>query len=220
MISTVSNMFANWKTARAKRAVEKRKLRASFTRFVEETRPHTPTPSKHPRAALFRQVWKRATVLENIAVSEGNQDSVSLYKEFQEIAAGQYYSVAPETRYGKARLSLSSSAGSDLMKTELARKAARERNSDAAAGRLRGVVYLLKAGSNYKIGRTTDFKRRLNEVKLQLPDPVTVEHTIQTSRPVDIEKYWHERFASKRKNGEWFGLDDEDVSEIKSYSRM
>ena len=220
MTNTISKIFENWKTARATRAAAKRKLIASFSRFVEETRPITPKAGKHPIAALYRHVWKRAVVLENIATTSGDHDSVSLYKQFQEIAARQYYSAAPETRYGKARLSLSSSAGGQLKQTELAHKAARERNKDATSGRLRAVVYLLKAGSNYKIGRTTDFKRRLNEIKLQLPDPVTVEHTIQTNHPVEIESYWHERFSNKRKNGEWFGLDDKDVSEFTSHSQM
>ena len=86
MINTISKIFENWKTARATRAAAKRKLIASFSRFVEETRPLTPKAGKHPIAALYRHVWKRAVVLENIATTSGDHDSVSLYKQFQEIA--------------------------------------------------------------------------------------------------------------------------------------
>ena len=83
-----------------------------------------------------------------------------------------------------------------------------------------GIVYLIKSGPNYKIGRTTNLKQRIGNIKLQLPDPVETIHTIKTNDEVKLESYWHERFAGKRKNGEWFSLSDEDVAEFKSKSLM
>lgn len=74
-----------------------------------------------------------------------------------------------------------------------------------------GYVYLLKSGKFYKIGRSNAPGRREYELAIQLPEPVVTVHTIKTDDPVGIEKYWHQRFSERRKNGEWFELRREDV---------
>ena len=75
-----------------------------------------------------------------------------------------------------------------------------------------GYVYLLKSGKYYKIGRSNSPGRREYELAIQLPERVKTVHTIKTDDPVGIETYWHQRFAARRKNGEWFELRREDVS--------
>jgi hypothetical protein len=75
-----------------------------------------------------------------------------------------------------------------------------------------GYVYLLKSGKYYKIGRSNAPGRREYELAIQLPERVVTEHTIKTDDPIGIERYWHQRFSERRKNGEWFELRREDVS--------
>lgn len=82
------------------------------------------------------------------------------------------------------------------------------------------VVYLLKAGPYYKIGKAKDLDQRVRQVKLQLPYPVETLHSIETDDSIGIENYWHKRFACKRANGEWFLLTDDDVATFMSRETM
>lgn len=82
----------------------------------------------------------------------------------------------------------------------------------AIAERADGEVYLLKSGRFYKIGRSSHASARERQLAIQLPEPARLIHVIRTDDPMGIENYWHQRFASQRKNGEWFDLSREDIA--------
>lgn len=90
-----------------------------------------------------------------------------------------------------------------------------ETSTMEALGTKFGFVYLLKSGKYYKIGRTMDLGRREYELGIQLPEKPIKIHSIKTDDPVGTERYWHERFKDRRKNGEWFELTKDDVTAFK-----
>lgn len=75
-----------------------------------------------------------------------------------------------------------------------------------------GQVYLVKSGTFFKIGRSNAAGRRAYELAIQRPEKLQVVHVIDTDDAVGIERYWHQRFAHRRANGEWFALTAADVA--------
>lgn len=55
----------------------------------------------------------------------------------------------------------------------------------------------------------------VEKITLLGPEPFKLIHEIKTDVMNGVEKYWHERFKSKHKRGEWFNLSSTDVKSFK-----
>lgn len=84
---------------------------------------------------------------------------------------------------------------------------------------VKGVVYMMRSGRHFKIGRSNSAGRRAYELAIQLPERLELIHAIETDDPEGIEAYWHRRFADRRANGEWFSLTKTDVAAFRRRRR-
>jgi hypothetical protein len=80
-----------------------------------------------------------------------------------------------------------------------------------------GFVYLKYSPSLrlYKIGKAIDHVKRGAGISLLLPEDLVAKHEIKTDFPYVLEKYWENRFRSKKKQGEWYDLTSRDVEVFK-----
>lgn len=79
-----------------------------------------------------------------------------------------------------------------------------------------GVVYVLKSAYGYKVGRTNNVPSRMRAFGVRLPFIYTIPFCVWFQDCHEAERRYHEMFAGKRINGEWFDLDESDIVKIKS----
>jgi hypothetical protein len=84
-----------------------------------------------------------------------------------------------------------------------------------------GFVYLLRGKHGYfKIGIAKKIDKRIEQIAPQLPFKVQLIHFFPSRDMRPAEQRLHRSFSSKRRNGEWFELSEEDVNLIMNISEM
>lgn len=81
-------------------------------------------------------------------------------------------------------------------------------------------IYVISAEINdkksYKIGYTRrSVNERIKEFKTGNASEFKVEWTFESNWSTKLEAYLHKQFKSKKINGEWFDLNDNDLSDLK-----
>lgn len=89
----------------------------------------------------------------------------------------------------------------------------------SAANDRNGYIYVVRSGlSNlYKIGRTTNFQKRLKTLQTSCAVPLTIVKTFFSHDAVSLEKAAHDKFAHFRQKGEWFDLNSEQLTQLLSW---
>jgi hypothetical protein len=82
-----------------------------------------------------------------------------------------------------------------------------------------GYVYLIKSPYGFKIGKTVNMKSRTRLFEVKLPFRIKVEHFAWFEDYSEAERSQHDKFRSKRLEGEWFDLDDVDIAYIRTLGR-
>lgn len=86
---------------------------------------------------------------------------------------------------------------------------------EPTTGHRAGVVYVLKSALGYKVGRTKNVPARMRAFGVLLPIVYTIPLCAWFDDCHEAEKRYHNRFAEKRINGEWFDLTEQDIEHIR-----
>jgi len=78
-----------------------------------------------------------------------------------------------------------------------------------------GVVYVLKSAYGYKVGRTKSVPDRMKTFAVRLPFAYTIPICAWFEDCHVAERRYHDIFAAKQINGEWFDVTDQDVEMIR-----
>lgn len=80
-----------------------------------------------------------------------------------------------------------------------------------------GFVYLMYAKDMnlYKIGQSINPHKRLMQLNYESPCTVSLIHQMPVTNMIAAEYYFHVLFNKKRVKGEWFALNDLEVSIFK-----
>ncbi len=78
-----------------------------------------------------------------------------------------------------------------------------------------GYVYLIRSEYGYKIGKTVNIKNRTNLFSVKLPFRIELVSYAWFENYSKAEREFHDRYATKRLEGEWFDLSASDVAEVK-----
>lgn len=82
------------------------------------------------------------------------------------------------------------------------------------------TLYVLHCNGHYKIGITTStVAKRIKSLQTGNSYKISRFWSKRCSNYVEMEKYFHRKFARKRLIGEWFALDDNDLRFIKECKR-
>ena len=78
-------------------------------------------------------------------------------------------------------------------------------------------LYLITDCVYYKLGIAKNVEKRKRQLQTGTPNKLVIEAYYPVTDARKKEKYLHTKYASKKRQGEWFALDEKDVQNIKDY---
>ena len=70
---------------------------------------------------------------------------------------------------------------------------------------------------HYKLGIAKNVEKRRRQLQTGTPNKLSIAAFYPVTDARKKEKYLHTKYASKKRQGEWFALDEKDVQNIKDY---
>lgn len=104
----------------------------------------------------------------------------------------------------------------EMLKNDAIRLKATKQISLSLEDETPDFFYIIKNEENYKLGFTSDIKKRMANYKSHL-GVVNLIYVYEGFDSNDIETYLHKKYISKRVIGEYFNLSKQDIIDIVSY---
>jgi hypothetical protein len=98
----------------------------------------------------------------------------------------------------------------ELLKDEAIRLKATKQIAEIELSNKESYLYIIRNNGFYKIGYTSDWKKRFQNYRTHLGDVNLIYLTKQLDC-FDLESELHILFKDKRNTGEWFSLDQNDL---------
>lgn len=86
------------------------------------------------------------------------------------------------------------------------------------ASKKQRFIYVIKCGSELKIGYSVDPEARAKAIQTARAQPVTVEWMRERADAPQLEKYLHRMFSKHHIGGEWFNGDSLLVEDVRKAS--
>lgn len=78
-------------------------------------------------------------------------------------------------------------------------------------------IYLITDHSHYKLGIAKNVEKRRRQLQTGTPNKLSIAAFYPVMDARKKEKYLHTKYANKKRQGEWFALNENDIYEIKKY---
>lgn len=163
---------------------------------------------KYDKGVLFLDAWGQVPPFEEVV------DLFSEITSCYDHADESYGSIAKFNRFIQYEISKERETPLNLNHESLTTIPKSQRRDKE------GYVYLLKSGDSYKIGKSIDVNKRMKNISPIMPHRVTLIHSFKTDNMDVEESRLHQMFDNKRLLGEWFALNEEDVSYIKGIPKI
>jgi hypothetical protein len=147
-------------------------------------------------------------------IEQESQGDVYLYSDNGDIMAREYWKIL-KLRIDAFYADVSDDEIDEVNRVHAERSAYVERpRSKPVHVASPGYIYLVQGVDTpwYKIGITKRPNKRFDVMGVLSPFDCKVLGCYAVDDMMSVERWWHSYFADKRTNGEWFLLDDDDIS--------
>ena len=107
----------------------------------------------------------------------------------------------------------------DIVRKQIVLQEAKLKNQICLFENKKESVYIIKCNNDYKIGYSSNFKKRIKHYKTHTPE-MTVVFYSEVINAFDIESILHNKYRLKNTKGEWFNFTNEEIIDVIGFTNI